>query len=90
MPTTKTNTIRVLLVDDHEVVRVGLRSVLSQNHGIVVVGESATTAEAVGAREREGGADHRGGCGGRPAGVAGVREAFGEHLRQPASEGVQC
>jgi DNA-binding NarL/FixJ family response regulator len=46
MPTSKTNTIRVLLVDDHEVVRVGLRSVLSQHHGLVVVGESANIADA--------------------------------------------
>ena len=46
MPAIKTNTIRVLLVDDHEVVRVGLRSVLSQHHGLVVVGESANSVEA--------------------------------------------
>ncbi|HEX5645825.1 MAG TPA: response regulator transcription factor [Nitrospira sp.] len=46
MPTTKTKQVRVLLVDDHEVVRVGLRSVLSQNHGLVVVGEAATMTEA--------------------------------------------
>jgi DNA-binding NarL/FixJ family response regulator len=48
MPTHRSKTIRVLLVDDHEIVRVGLRSVLGQNHGIVVVGESASMAEAVG------------------------------------------
>lgn len=47
MPTHRPKTIRVLLVDDHEIVRVGLRSVLGQNHGIVVVGESASMAEAV-------------------------------------------
>lgn len=47
MPTHRSKTIRVLLVDDHEIVRVGLRSVLGQNHGIVVVGESASVAEAV-------------------------------------------
>lgn len=47
MPTHRSKTIRVLLVDDHEIVRVGLRSVLGQNHGIVVVGESASMAEAV-------------------------------------------
>ncbi|NJL16183.1 MAG: response regulator transcription factor [Nitrospira sp.] len=36
MLTTKTQvqTIRVLLVDDHEVIRVGLRTVLAQNQGI--------------------------------------------------------
>jgi two-component system, NarL family, response regulator DevR len=48
MPTHRSKTIRVLLVDDHEIVRVGLRSVLGQNHGIAVVGESASMAEAVG------------------------------------------
>lgn len=47
MPTHRSKTIRVLLVDDHEIVRVGLRSVLGQNHGIVVAGESASMAEAV-------------------------------------------
>lgn len=47
MLTHRSKTIRVLLVDDHEIVRVGLRSVLGQNHGIVVVGESASMAEAV-------------------------------------------
>ena len=46
MPEPKTNTIRVLLVDDHEVVRVGLRSVLSQHKSLVVVGESANIADA--------------------------------------------
>jgi DNA-binding NarL/FixJ family response regulator len=37
----------LLLVDDHEVVRVGLKTVLSQQAGIVVVGEAATMATAV-------------------------------------------
>jgi DNA-binding NarL/FixJ family response regulator len=39
--------IAVLLVDDHEVVRVGLRSLLSREPGIEVVGEAATAEEAV-------------------------------------------
>jgi len=47
MPTTKPTTIRVLLVDDHEVVRVGLRTVLSQNHHLTVAGEAVTMADAV-------------------------------------------
>lgn len=47
MPATKTAPIRLLLVDDHEVVRVGLRTVLSKNQGIQVVGEAGTRATAV-------------------------------------------
>ncbi len=43
----KQKQIGVLLVDDHEVVRAGLRTVLDQNDGITVVGEAATAAEAV-------------------------------------------
>lgn len=49
MLTTKTQvqTIRVLLVDDHEVIRVGLRTVLAQSQGITVVGEAGTMADAI-------------------------------------------
>jgi DNA-binding NarL/FixJ family response regulator len=39
--------VRVLIVDDHEVVRVGLRTVLSRQDGINVIGEVATAADAV-------------------------------------------
>jgi two-component system, NarL family, response regulator DevR len=39
--------IRLLLVDDHEVVRVGLKKVLEADLQIVVVGEAATAGEAV-------------------------------------------
>lgn len=47
MLTTKTQAIRVLLVDDHEVIRVGLRTVFGQTQGVMVVGEAGTMAEAV-------------------------------------------
>jgi two-component system, NarL family, response regulator DevR len=39
--------ISVLIVDDHEIVREGLRTVLSRQDGIKVVGEAATVTDAV-------------------------------------------
>jgi len=39
--------IRVLIVDDHELLRAGLRSRLEREHGIVVVGEADTAERAV-------------------------------------------
>jgi DNA-binding NarL/FixJ family response regulator len=39
--------LRVLLVDDHEVVRAGLRALLEAQDGIEVVGEVGTAADAV-------------------------------------------
>jgi DNA-binding NarL/FixJ family response regulator len=47
MPAAKSNGIRILLVDDHEVIRVGLRTVLSQDRGLAVTGEAATMSDAV-------------------------------------------
>jgi two-component system, NarL family, response regulator LiaR len=44
--------IRVLLVDDHAVVREGLRAFLELQDGIEVAGEAADGAEAVAAAER--------------------------------------
>ena len=41
--------LRILLVDDHEVVRIGLRTLLSRHAGFVVVGEAGSAAEAVAA-----------------------------------------
>jgi len=40
-------TLRILLVDDHEVVRAGLRAVLSVEPDLDVVGEAATAREAI-------------------------------------------
>lgn len=39
--------IRVLLADDHAVLRAGLRALLEQEPGLVVVGEAGTGSEAV-------------------------------------------
>lgn len=39
--------IRVLIVDDHPVVRVGLRSVLGNTQGIEVIGEAATGQQVI-------------------------------------------
>jgi len=44
MSKAKLKPVRVLIVDDHQIVRVGLRAVLSQQGSILVVGESATVA----------------------------------------------
>jgi DNA-binding NarL/FixJ family response regulator len=46
--------IRVLVVDDHPVVRQGLRSFLSSREGIEVVGEAGDGAEAVAEADRLG------------------------------------
>jgi DNA-binding NarL/FixJ family response regulator len=45
--------IRVLVVDDHAVVREGLRTFLSLQDGIEVVGEAGDGREAVAVAERE-------------------------------------
>lgn len=39
--------VSILLVDDHEVVRVGLRTLLERRPGFIVVGEAGTVAEAI-------------------------------------------
>ena len=44
---TAANATRVLLCDDHEVVREGLRTLLSRHQDIAVVGEAGTMAEAI-------------------------------------------
>lgn len=47
-----TEELRVLLVDDQELVRYGLRLVLEAAPGIIVVGEASDGAQAIGAAER--------------------------------------
>src|SRR5947207_532763 len=44
--------IKVLIVDDHEVVRVGLRTLLSRFSQIQIVGETGTVAGAISETER--------------------------------------
>ena len=39
--------VRVMLVDDHEVVREGLRTLIGRHKDMLVVGEAGTTAEAI-------------------------------------------
>jgi two-component system, NarL family, response regulator DevR len=39
--------VRLLLVDDHEIVRIGLRTLFAHSEGIEVVAEAATAADAV-------------------------------------------
>lgn len=46
------NETKILIVDDHEVVREGLRSLLSRQKGLVVVGEAGSVAAAVEAAKR--------------------------------------
>jgi DNA-binding NarL/FixJ family response regulator len=53
MTTLDVNTVRILLVDDHAVVRAGLRMLIESRPGLAVVGEAATTSDAVATAGRE-------------------------------------
>ena len=48
MPVRRSKSIRILLVDDHAIVREGLRRLLDKQPDFAVVGEAADGAEAVG------------------------------------------
>ena len=52
MPRRKTNTIRLLLVDDHEVLRLGLKALFTETANIQIVGEAGTRAAAVSEADR--------------------------------------
>ncbi len=49
---TDARTLRIVLVDDHAIVRQGLKSILEREHDITVTGEAATAAEARAVVER--------------------------------------
>src|SRR4051812_30118904 len=49
----RTNPIRVLLIDDHVVMRVGLRMLIESQLGLTVVGEATNRAEAIQCVARE-------------------------------------
>src|SRR3954447_8393916 len=44
---TESNDVKVMIVDDHEVVREGLRALLNRRDGMTVVGEAGTVAQAI-------------------------------------------
>lgn len=47
MATSQTDAIRILIVDDHAVVRIGLKTVLANATGFRVVGEAGTVADSI-------------------------------------------
>ncbi|MET7762458.1 response regulator transcription factor [Streptomyces sp. NPDC005336] len=47
-----TSAVRVVLVDDHAIVRQGLRSILEREPDLEIVGEASTAAEALAVTER--------------------------------------
>src|SRR5262245_19128884 len=53
MTTTSVQSIHVLLIEDHAVVRAGLRLLLESRPGLVVVGEAANHADALALTARE-------------------------------------
>ena len=53
MSNASTNRIRVLLIDDHVVMRMGLRLVIESQPGLMVVGEASKCADALAIAARE-------------------------------------
>src|SRR2546423_2851704 len=53
MTVTPTQAIHVLLIEDHAVVRAGLRLLIESRRGMVVVGEAANHADALAVAARE-------------------------------------
>jgi two-component system nitrate/nitrite response regulator NarL len=53
MPAPTTNLIRVLLVDDHAVVRAGLRLLIESQPGLAIIGEAKNREEALALAARE-------------------------------------
>jgi len=53
MASTAPNPIRVLIVDDHAMVRSGLRMLIEHRQGLCVAGEAASSAEALALAARE-------------------------------------
>jgi DNA-binding NarL/FixJ family response regulator len=53
MTTSANNRIRILLIDDHLVVRSGLRMLIESRPGMTVVGDVATQTEAIATASRE-------------------------------------
>ena len=51
MPVSKAR-IRILLVDDHEIVRDGVRALIESNDDLTVVGEAGSVKEAIAQAER--------------------------------------
>jgi two-component system response regulator DevR len=52
MPKPKPDRIRLLIVDDHKVVRLGLMTMFSRHRGVQIVGDVGTVAEAIAHAQR--------------------------------------
>lgn len=87
---TESKQLRVVLVDDHPVVRAGLRAVLESGGGISVVAEAEDSAQALAAVDRLVGLDESPDVvvmdielGGGPSGIATTGQLVQRHPRLP-------